>query len=106
MANLPPYSFQALFRAEAHQFSDANAFLVEIKQLIQAHNHNPQLLCLGPMPAPMEKRAGKYRLQLLLQSPQRQHITHLLRQIMPKIEALKSARKARWSLDVDPTEML
>ncbi len=106
MASLPPYSFQALFRAEAHQFSDANEFLVEVKQLVQAHNHNPQLLCLGAMPAPMEKRAGKYRLQLLLQSPQRQHITLLLRQLMPKIEALKSARKARWSLDVDPTEML
>ena len=106
MANLPPYSFQALFRAEAHQFSDANAFLADVKQLVQQHNPHPQLLCLGPMPAPMEKRAGKYRLQLLLQSPQRQQITRLLRTIMPQIETLKSARKARWSLDVDPTEML
>ncbi|MFT5879991.1 MAG: primosomal protein N' (replication factor Y) [Moritella sp.] len=106
MANLPPYSFQALFRAEAHQFSDTNEFLTDIKQLVRQHSGNAQLLCLGPMPAPMEKRAGKYRLQLLLQSSQRQHITQLLRQIMPQIEGLKSARKARWSLDVDPTEML
>lgn len=106
MASLPPYSFQALFRAEAHQFSDAHDFLAEIKQLLHQHSGNAQLLCLGPMPAPMEKRAGKYRLQLLLQSSQRQHITQLLRQIMPQIEVLKSARKARWSLDVDPTEML
>lgn len=106
MANLPPYSFQALFRAEAHQFSDANEFLMEVRSLIQAQPLAAKLLCLGPMPAPMEKRAGKFRLQLLLQGNQRQQITQLLRQVKPQIETLKSARKARWSLDIDPTEML
>lgn len=105
-ASLPPFSFQALFRAEAHQFSDANDFLVDVRNIIQSHPQAARLLCLGPMPAPMEKRAGKFRLQLLLQSSQRQLLTQILRQTKPQIDILKSARKARWSLDVDPTEML
>lgn len=105
-AHLPPYSFQALFRAEAHQFSDAHQFLADVSHSLAQYTDTSQVLILGPMPAPMEKRAGKFRLQLLLQAQERRLLTRLLRQAMPDIEGLKSARKARWSLDIDPTEML
>ena len=53
----------------------------------------------------MERRAGRYRAQLLLQCSQRAPLHRLLRQLAPQLEGLKEARKVRWSLDVDPMEM-
>jgi primosomal protein N' (replication factor Y) len=60
---------------------------------------------LGPVPSPMERRAGRYRAQLLLQATQRRPLHELLHQWVPQVEALKSARKVRWSVDVDPLDM-
>ena len=53
----------------------------------------------------MERRAGKYRMQLLLQAPKRSPLAQLLLRLLPEIEALPSVRKVRWSLDVDPQEL-
>ena len=60
---------------------------------------------LGPVPSPMERRAGRYRAQLLLQSTQRPALHALLQQWVTQVEGLKSARQVRWSVDVDPIDM-
>ena len=54
----------------------------------------------------MERRAGRYRAQLLLQAPERGALQQLLEPWVLALEALKSARKVRWSLDVDPVDTL
>ena len=59
----------------------------------------------GPMPAPMARRAGKARGQILLDATQRAPLHAALHDWLPKLQALKSARKVRWSLDVDPTDL-
>jgi len=79
-------------------------FLQGACEAAQALNPNDVLL-LGPVPAPMERRAGRYRAQLLLQAERRADLHTLLRAWLPRIEGLKLARKVRWSLDVDPMEM-
>ena len=61
---------------------------------------------LGPVPAPMEKRAGRYRAQLLLQSNQRPALHGLLDALMEHARALPSGRRCRWHLDVDPIDLL
>jgi primosomal protein N' (replication factor Y) len=53
----------------------------------------------------MERRAGRYRAHLLLQSEQRAELQRLLAAWVPRIGRLKSARRVRWSIDVDPQEM-
>ena len=104
-AGLPPYSVMAMLRAEAVSRSAPEAFLnqalAEAETLL---TKGVQLF--GPLPAPMEKRAGRYRAQLLLQSPRRAELQRLLQAWVPLLEKLKLARKVRWSLDVDPMEML
>jgi primosomal protein N' (replication factor Y) len=57
------------------------------------------------MPAPMARRAGKARGQLLLIAEQRPALQSALTQWMPRIYQLKSARKVRWSIDVDPVDL-
>lgn len=99
---LPPFSFFALFRAEANQIIKANHFLQHIRELFPAH---PKLQIMGPIPASLPRRAGFHRAQLLLQTTERMILQTLLKEIMPAIEILPSGKKVRWSLDVDPLEM-
>ena len=53
----------------------------------------------------MERRAGRYRAQLLLQSFDRQALQTSLQRVRGKLESDKTARKVRWSIDVDPIEL-
>jgi len=59
----------------------------------------------GPMPAPMPRRAGYQRTQLLLSSPARRPLHGVLDQVTPQIAGLPQARRVRWSLDVDPMDL-
>nr|BAL54063.1 primosomal protein N' [uncultured Gammaproteobacteria bacterium] len=103
-AGLPPYSYQALLRAEAHQPEWPERFLD------QAAAHARSLAAeavqvLGPAPAPMPRRAGYYRAQLLLQAERRPPLHHLLDRLLPYLATLPDRRKVRWSLDVDPVSL-
>jgi primosomal protein N' (replication factor Y) len=58
------------------------------------------------MPAAMPKRAGKSRWQLALSAASRTELQLLLAQSLGELHQLKSGRKARWSVDVDPTDFM
>ncbi|MCD6039218.1 MAG: primosomal protein [Gammaproteobacteria bacterium] len=100
---LPPYSFFALFRAEAHEVRHAMHFLEEVKKLFCPDSK--ALQWLGPIPAPMPKRAGRHRVQLVIQATQRPTLQNFLKKLLPDIEKMGSKQRVRWSLDVDPMEM-
>jgi primosomal protein N' (replication factor Y) len=108
MAQLPPFSFQALIRAEGLNATQVENFLTLCKQTLtniaQVKNISERLMILGPIAASMEKRAGKYRFQLLIQSDQRVLITKTLNQALTALEKLPEGRKIRWSIDVDPID--
>jgi primosomal protein N' (replication factor Y) len=104
-AGLPPYASLALLRAEATgSLEPALEFLQRVAAAARAVAV-PGAEALGPVSAPMERRAGRYRAQLLLQSRRRSRLQALLGALLPQIEGLPSARRVRWSLDVDPLEM-
>lgn len=103
-AALPPYSFQALLRVYASNPIAPQEFLQTVSQLTQTINyHNTAVL--GPVSAPMAKRAGYYHFQLLLQNPQRKHLQSLLADLVPQLYSIKEGKKVRWSLDVDPVDL-
>ncbi|MBI2382365.1 MAG: primosomal protein N' [Gammaproteobacteria bacterium] len=104
-ARLPPFRHLALLRAEAMKAEEAMGFLAEVKQAAR-ELAGDTVQVLGPAPAPMERRAGRYRAQLLLEACERRPLHALLDGLMPWLETSKSARKVRWSLDVDPQEMM
>jgi primosomal protein N' (replication factor Y) len=107
-AGLPPFSHLALLRAEAHKPGQAEGFLDE------ACSEAERLLkdmalggieLLGPVPAPMERRAGRYRAQLLVQANARAPLHKLLATWLLALENMPSGRQVRWSLDVDPVDL-
>lgn len=103
-AALPPFSFQALFRAQATQAEQVQTFLQQlVQQLLPSLPSS--VLCLGPLSAQMERKAGQYRYQLLLQAGNRRELAAACRLAVALIDTLSSARKVRWSLDIDPVEL-
>lgn len=106
-AELPPFSYHVLIRAEA---IDEMAPM----ELLQAARNSTTAIdagilegveIFGPFPAPMTRRAGRYRYQMLCQSTSRNNLQKLLHYWLPLIESLPNRKKVRWSVDVDPQEM-
>lgn len=104
-AAFPPYSHMALLRAEATDRDAPLAFLQEARGLAEPLAQGKVALW-GPVAAPMERRAGRFRAQLLLQAAQRPDLHRLLGEWIVSLDGLKSARRVRWSLDVDPVDLL
>ncbi|HZJ94360.1 MAG TPA: primosomal protein N', partial [Thiopseudomonas sp.] len=105
---LPPFSYLALLRADALKAELADIFLEDAysiaEQLIELLAIEGVEL-LGPVTSPMERRAGRYRAQLLLQANSRAQLHRLLTPLCNNLENLPSARQCRWSLDVDPIDL-
>lgn len=102
-AQLPPFSYLALFRAESAHKERPAAFLQEVKTAAMQCNNTVKLL--GPIPALMERRCGRYRALLLLQTPQRAPLHALLKTLLSEIPKMQWTNKVRWSLDVDPLDV-
>ena len=105
-AQLPPSLYCAMFRAEANHQGLAERFLSKLRNLLEEDILQPHgIQWLGPLPSPMEKRAGLFRAQLVLQSQDRKALHHQLQSIIYQAEIDPDARKVRWSVDVDPVDM-
>jgi primosomal protein N' (replication factor Y) len=103
-ARLPPMTHIALVRAEAMEATLPSSFLEDVrKQIPQLDAADVEVW--GPVPSGMERRAGRWRAQLLLQSAQRGSLQRLLGNLVRQLEQTRAARKVRWSVDVDPADM-
>ncbi|MEE4244807.1 MAG: primosomal protein N' [Kangiellaceae bacterium] len=100
---LPPFSFLAAFRAESHNKQQAADFLSFVALQFRAFD---KLEVLGPVSSTISRKAGRYRFQLLLNSETRSDLHRALFQQLALIEASPLANKVRWSLDVDPQDLL
>jgi primosomal protein N' (replication factor Y) len=101
-ADLPPFTHLALLRAEAKHADAPMAFLHAARQTLAGED---AVSVDGPFPAPMPRRAGLHRAQLLLASASRKALQARLDLAMPVLHTLPEARRTRWSLDVDPADL-
>lgn len=101
LAGLPPLSFQAQLKAEAVAREDVVAFLNAAAECYPSGNSQ----LWGPIPALMEKVAGRYRMYLLAQAASRAELHRQLDGWLKPLKSLAIARKVRWAMDVDPQEM-
>ena len=98
-AGFPPCGYLALLRAEAVQRDLVMQFVSEAAQSRPA-----KVNLFGPLPSPMERRAGRYRMQVLVQAAARSELHHFLDQWVDRLAKLRTGKKVRWSLDVDPQD--
>ncbi|NOU51141.1 primosomal protein N' [Pseudoalteromonas sp. JBTF-M23] len=97
---LPPFGHLAILRAQA---TNAKLVFDFLSDLIPATPFSGIQL-LGPIPAPMERLAGKYRYQLHIQASQRVVLHNYISQLMQYISEHKLANRVRWSIDIDPMD--
>ena len=100
----PPFARIALLRAEASTQDAPLKFLQAARVAAERHAVRGVKL-LGPAPAPMERRAGKFRAQLLLQAATHSPLQRFMSGWLPLVTALPESRRVRWSIDVDAAEL-
>jgi primosomal protein N' (replication factor Y) len=100
----PPFARIALVRAEATTALAPMKFLRAALAISRQHALRGVQL-LGPAPAPMERRAGRYRAQLLLHAATHSPLQKFMSAWLPELEALPEARRVRWSIDVDAIDL-
>ncbi|OUS13858.1 primosomal protein N' [Gammaproteobacteria bacterium 53_120_T64] len=107
LSAMPPFSNAALIRAEFHQGGEALALLQRARTYLESQMpSSPTLRYLGPFPAAMERRNGRYRYQLTLIGNERRDLHALLAALSHWLEQDKGARKIRWAIDVDPQDTI
>ena len=102
-AELPPSHVLAMVRAEATDRARPLEFLREIAAVLRTRIP-PTVILGGPIPAPMEKRIGKFHANLMLTAPDRSRLTRALSTLVAIIEQSPNAKRVRWQLDIDAQE--
>lgn len=101
---LPPAGHLALVRSDCADAARGEQFLADLRRQAQ-----PQLPAgsslVGPLPAPLHRRAGLYRSQLLLSSPSRTAARAGAALLVATAEAMPRVNGCHWSLEVDPQEL-
>ncbi len=101
-AALPPFRAMALLRAEA---PDQGAALAHLTRLLLPVRDDSDIEIWGPVPAPLARRADRYRTQAALIAPERRRLARAL-SVLTQAAGDARSRNVRWSLDVDPFDMV
>ncbi|GHE22305.1 primosomal protein N' [Halomonas urumqiensis] len=103
-AGLPPFRFMALLRLESPREEQVSELAAQAADALREWLSTRKLAvdCLGPVPAPMERRQNRYHLQLMLASDKRSRLHEAGAWLTGWLAASPDARRVRWSLDIDP----
>ena len=103
VAGFPPYSHQAMLRAEAPKMADAIAFLATARAWPEIAAH-PAVALYDPVPMRMARLANLERGQLLVECASRPALQAFLTAWQPVLDGIRSPSRLRWHLEVDPLE--
>ena len=101
-AGMPPFSYQALLRAEHKRPETLEAFLLLATDLAAASAQGAGLMVYPPVPASLARVAGVHRQHILVEGASRAALQGFLTQWRASL--LESKARVRWAIDVDPTE--
>lgn len=104
LAALPPYRHMALLRFESAREADATALASAASVSLRAwlDQRGLDVDCLGPAPAPMERRQNRYHVHLMLSAAKRSALHEASAFLVDWLERSPEARRVRWSIDIDP----
>ncbi|KTC88054.1 primosomal protein N' (replication factor Y) [Legionella drozanskii LLAP-1] len=100
-AELPPYHFLAVIRAQDKLPSKVLHFLHTSKEQLETEG----IRVLGPAPAPLARKADQHRMQLLVKSSSRKVLHHALTKLRLWLTMNKLSNNVRWNVDIDPMDL-
>ena len=102
-ALMPPFRYAALIRCESREQNINQSFLTEHAQYLR--DSAEQLIDIwGPIPAPMERKAGRYQAHMVLLSHDRARLHYYIRTWWQHMLQQKPAHM-KLTLDIDPQEL-
>ncbi|MCO1332888.1 primosomal protein N' [Microbulbifer sp. OS29] len=105
VAQLPPVNAMALLRAECEEPRWAEEFLHNARLFMQSLvPPSPQIQYLGPVPALLERKSGRFRFYLQVTAQSRAQLQPLLARVCAWAEGNKN-RRLRWAVDMDAQEL-
>lgn len=103
-AQLPPVGQLLLLRTDCSRADSGEDFLHELRRQV-APQLPPGVRMIGPLPSPMQRRAGKFRAQLLVTAASRRDAQAAASRLVSAAEALPAKGDLKWSIDVDPQDL-
>ncbi len=101
----PPFARVTMFRADALTLEAALARLESIREILARTPGSDAVSVIGPMPALMTRRIGRFRAQLCLLAQGYAALRGLLNRAMPEIAELPGGRDVSWTVDVDAPDL-
>ncbi|MCK0507460.1 primosomal protein N' [Aromatoleum anaerobium] len=103
-AGFPPFTHQAMLRADAPALDDAMKFLAHARRLAQdSAPEGVQVFDVVPMR--MTRLARRERAQLLVEAGERARLQEFVGRWIGVLRAQRLTRELRWQLDVDPLDV-
>jgi primosomal protein N' (replication factor Y) len=102
IAGMPPFSYQALIRAEAREQQAAQDFLNAVRTAAAQLPEAAQVQCYPAVPMVPQRVANRERAHMLVESSSRAALQRLLPQLGVLLHQLRAKAVLRWAVDVDP----
>lgn len=104
VAAFPPFSHQAMLRADAPGLEEAMHFLTHARRLAAAAAPE-SVRIFDVVPMRMTRLARRERAQLLVEADERSVLQVFVAVWIATLRAQRTARTLRWQLDIDPLEV-
>jgi primosomal protein N' (replication factor Y) len=105
LLGFPPYVRVVTLQVDALDLEPAMQRLRQLRQALLENVQQPEIKVIGPIPALMTRRVGRFRAQLSVLAPTSQDMRYLLQRWMPSIEAIKNTAQAHLTIEVDPLDL-
>lgn len=103
-SGMPPAGQLVILRTDCSDAAWAEDFLQSVRaEALPTLPAGAQLV--GPLPSPMQRRAGMYRWQLILLARDRKTAQQSAGILVSRAEAVPARRGLKWSVDVDPQDL-
>lgn len=101
---MPPAGQLIVLRTDCSDPDCGDRFLRDLRDRTEP-DLPPGGAMIGPLPSPMQRRAGKFRHQLLLTAPSRRAAQAAADLLVDSAEGLPARRGMKWSIDIDPQDV-
>ncbi|MDO8860972.1 primosomal protein N' [Haliea sp. E1-2-M8] len=103
-SGMPPCGRLLLLRTDSADATTGEAFLGALRR--KAQDRLPAgCQLIGPLPSPLQRRAGKFRSQLLLAATDVRQAQQAARLLVAEATQLPARNGLNWSIDVDPLDL-
>lgn len=105
LIGFPPYVRVITLSADALELTAAMQRLQQIASVLSQLDKPATVKTVGPIPALMTRRIGRYRAQLSLLGSDFRQLRSILNQLLPEIQRVKNSTRLRVVIEVDPLDL-